>query len=55
MQALNEFFQTIAAAIGSYLQGTSIIFNNLFLILVAFVSLVGLLLSIFLIRTKKKA
>ena len=57
MEALNTFFKELAGKMNlpDFFQNTSLLFNNLFLVLVAVLSLVGLLLSVFLIRTKKKA
>ena len=56
MQALNTFFKELAAKLSlpDFFKGTSLIFNNLFLSLVAAVSFIGLLLIIFLVPGKKK-
>ena len=57
MAALNEFFKTLAEKIAflpDFFQGNTLLFNNLFLVLVAAISLIGLLLVAFLVPTKRK-
>ena len=56
MQALNDFFKNLAEKLTflpDFFSETSLLFYNLFLVLVAAVSLIGLLLVVFLMRTKK--
>lgn len=57
MQAINTFFKSLAVKLSlpTFFQENGLIFNNLFLTVVAVLSLVCLLLVIFLIPTKKKA
>lgn len=56
MQALNEFFKNLADKMNlpDFFKGSSLLFNNFFLVLVAAVSLIALLLVIFLVPWKKK-
>ena len=56
MQALNEFFKGLADKINlpSFFSENTLLFNNLFLVLVAVVSLVALLLVVFLVPGKKR-
>ena len=57
MSGFNEFFKNIAEKIGlpRFFAGTTLIFNNLFLTIVAILLVVALLLVIFLVPGKKKA
>lgn len=56
MQAINEFFKNLAGKmhLPTFFTSNTLLFNNLFLVLVAAVSLIALLLVIFLIPGKKK-
>lgn len=57
MQALNTFFKNLAVKLSlpDFFQDTGILFNNLFLAVVAAVSLVCLILVVCLIPTKRRA
>ena len=56
MQALNNLFKELATKLSlpDFFRSTGVLFNNLFLALVAAVSLIALILVVCLIRTKKK-
>jgi len=56
MQALNTFFKDLADKMSfpSFFKESTLLFNNLFLTLVALVSLTALLLVIFLIPFRRK-
>ena len=56
MSAFNEFFKNLAEKIKlpDFFKGTTLLFNNLFLVLLALVCLIALLLVIFLVPGKKK-
>ena len=56
MQAFKEFFRDLAGNIGlpSFFEESTLLFNNLFLVLLAAVSLIGLLLVAFLIPSKRR-
>ena len=56
MQALNNFFKELAIKLSlpDFFQNTGLLFNNLFLAVVAAVSLIALILVVCLFRTKKK-
>ena len=56
MQMFNDFFKGLAGNMGlpSFFEGNTLLFNNLFLALLAAVSLIGLLLVAFLVPGKKR-
>ncbi len=56
MNAFNEFFKDLAEKmkLPEFFKGTTLIFNNLFLVLLVLVCLIALLLVIFLVPGKKK-
>ena len=56
MSAINEFFKDLAAKMGlpSFFKANTLIFNNLFLVLLALICLIALLLVIFLVPSKKQ-
>ena len=53
-KTINDIFEKWASVVGSFLQGKSVMFNNLFLVMVAAFSFIMLMIAIFAIPGKKK-